>query len=212
MKYLFILILIPTFCKGLSQENKSSHYLFPKFQKTKVLMDKGKIIEAEMNYNLLSEEMVYSSNGKMLALSNTYQVDTVFLGASKFIPAGTKFYEIVYKSRISLYIQHRKKLSPGGKPAGYGGTTETSAVTSVSSLETSGVVYKLDLPDNYKISDNSLYWLLIGNNWLSFATERQFVKLFPDKEQDLKNFIKSNKTNFKEVADVTALVKYLNEI
>jgi hypothetical protein len=211
-KLLLFLLLTFNFCAAFPQENESPHYLFPQFQKAKILMAQGSVHEAVMNYNLVTEEMIYNTNGKMLALANYYQVDTIFIGGCKFIPVGKKFYEVVLKSRISFFIQHRKRLSPAGKPAGYGGTSQTSAITSVTSWQSSGKAYELKLSEDFVASENSLYWLLIGNNWLSFISERQLLKLFPDKEQDLKKFIKTNKTDFKKAEEVTALVKYLNEL
>ena len=45
-----------------------------------------------------------------------------------------------------------------------------------------------------------------------FANERQFLKLFPDHETELKQFIKQNKIKFDKVPDVMKLAEYYNKL
>jgi len=209
---LFLLaIAFPAFNQSAS-ENSSPHYLFPQFKKGSVKMLRGKVNETVLNYNMVTEEMVFSQNGKMLALDQIETVDTIFIEDRKFIPVGKKFYEVAYLSPISLFIQHKKKLNPAGKPAGYGGTTQTSAVTSASTWNDTGGIYKLDLPSNYVISDASVYWIKSNDGWHSFTNERQFLKIFPERSNDIKKFIKANHLNIKKLDDLKVLMKYLNEI
>ena len=72
-----------------------SHYLFPEFTKGVVLMKTGVKNEALLNYNSLTEEMIFDNKGTKLALGQLDQVDTVYIQNRKFFPLNKKFVEIV---------------------------------------------------------------------------------------------------------------------
>ena len=86
-----------------------------------------------MNYNMLTEEMIIEKTGIRLAISNIGNVDTVDIENRKFVPYDKGFYEIAVNAPITLFIQHKCKLIPAGQPSGYGGTSQTSATTSLKS-------------------------------------------------------------------------------
>ncbi len=70
------------------------HYLFPDFAEGKVKQKSGEINKAQLNYNLLTEEMVFEQSGQQMALDKIENIDTVYILDRKFIPAGQVFYEM----------------------------------------------------------------------------------------------------------------------
>ena len=45
-----------------------------------------------------------------------------------------------------------------------------------------------------------------------FDTKREFLKIFPDKEKELSQYISKYKVSFEKYEDVINLVNYCNEI
>ena len=117
--------------------------------------------QALLNYNSLTEEMIFENNGKKLAISKGEQglVDTVFIEDRKFIVLNNNFFELVYHSKSDLYVEHKCSMIPPGKPTAYGGTSETSSVTSTSSFNSGGQLYALELPEGYEIKPYFCYSL-----------------------------------------------------
>lgn len=187
------------------------HYLFPAFGKAIVKMKAGGYEYADMNYNTVTEEMIFNQKDKLLALANLETIDSIYLNNHIFIPVNKKFYEVAYNAPVSLLIQHRKTLVEGGKPAAYGGTTQTSAVTPISSISSGGNIYKLKLPDSYTTKDATLFWIKKNNKYSNFINEKQLGKILPDKKMQIQNFVTEHKTNFKKAEDVISLIKYLNQ-
>ena len=59
------------------------------------------------------------------------------------------------------------------------------AVDNISSLNTSGEIYQLKLPENYKAEPYVLYYIEVDNQLKKFTKAKELVKLFPDlKERD----------------------------
>lgn len=208
---LIFLCLLPTLIIAQSAiETVPPHYLFPAFGKAVVKMKLGGYQYADMNYNTVTEEMIFTQNNINLALDKPETIDSIYLNKRIFVPVNKKFYELAYNGNISLFIQHRKTLIDGGKPAAYGGTTQTSAVTPISSLSSGGNIYKLKLPDDYTTKDATLYWLNIKGKFRNFINEKQLSKILPDKKVQIRNFVEEQKTDFKKADDVIMLIKFLN--
>lgn len=213
---IFFVIIVCSFTNSFAQpqaiETVAPHYLFPKFEMGLVKMKDGTQHKVLLNYNMVTEEMVFDSNGQKLALSNGDYVDTIYLNSLKFIPFKKIFLECAYQGNIKLLVQNKRRLIDQGAPAGYGGTSSTAAITQKSSIESSGMIYELKIQKDFKVSNDNIYWVEVNHNMNKFFTEKQFLKLFPEKTDLIKKFIKNQKTNFKQKEDVIALIKYLNEI
>ncbi|HOU02348.1 MAG: hypothetical protein GT600_13240 [Bacteroidales bacterium] len=184
-------------------------FLFPAFHDSKVLMKTGKVQNLLMNYNSLTETMVYMSGSDIYDMVNPGQVDTVFIQNRKFIPVGKAFYEVLKGGDMPLYCQTKSELKPVGRDAGYGSKSLTSAITSYANISSSGTNYNLKIPPDYVVDTKLIYWI---NKTISFETERQFLKLFPENAEELKAYIKKNRLKFENQDHVIEMVRYCSEL
>jgi hypothetical protein len=201
-----------TVCAQDNPEMVSKHYVLPEFVKGSVLMKNGKTQEEVMNYNMITEEMIYEKDNSRWAINNLERIDTIYIGSMKFIPHDKIFYEVLVNGKISLYEKHKCNLLQSGSPAGYGETSETSAATSISVLSGTGALYKLQLPKDYHIKDASQFWISNEKTESIVTSQKQFLKIFPDKSRELEQFIKQNKLNVKKQDDLIVLIKKCNEL
>jgi hypothetical protein len=190
----------------------SMHYVLPDFVKGLVKLKSGKTEEVVMNYNKVTEEMIFDKEGTKLAMTNLESIDTVYLGSRKFIPHGKVFYEVLIDDNISLFKKHHCNLLQAGSPSGYGGTSETSAINSISILVGSGTMYKLELPKEYHVKDASQFRILKDNSEFIIASQKQFLKIFPQQSEVLEKFIKLNKLNITKQEDLIILIAKCNEL
>jgi len=195
-----------------NSENVSSHYVLPEFVNGSVLFKSGKTEDAVINYNTVTEEMIFDKGGTKLAMTNIEAIDTVYLGSRKFIPHEKIFYEVLIKDNISLFKKHKCNLLQSGSPAGYGGTSETSATNNISILVGSGSMYKLELPKDYHVKDASQFRTLKDNVESIITSQKQFLKIFPQKSAELEQFIKKNKLNVRKQEDLIILIHKCNEL
>ena len=184
-------------------------YLFSEFAGSEVLMKSGVINTPVMNYNTVTEKMVFLNNDKYYDMTNPESVDTVILNECKFIPVGKAFYEVLVAKPIALFIQHKGNLMSAGKTVGYGGTSQVASATYISSIELSGIQTNLTLPDDYIVNPALIYWIRIGEKWSDFTNEKQFISLFPDKSAQIKSFIKENRIKIDKPENLIRLVRYV---
>lgn len=214
MKYKSLLLLLLITVSLQAQETITiSHYLFPDFQPGVVLMKNGVRNNAKLNYNTASEEMVFDEKGTYLAISDVLlpQIDTVFISNEKFIRVNNKFVKIIIdEPEIALFVEHKSRIIPPGKPAAFGGTSQTSSAASYSSILAGGKVYNLKLPDDFKIIPYNVFWINRNGKLQSFANIGQLKKIYRDKKQVIGDYLKENKvvlTDEKSVEDAIVFME-----
>jgi hypothetical protein len=187
---------------------ETPQYLFSSFAKGRVLIKGNKFQETVMNYNTVTECIVFEQNGKLLDMTNLSTIDTIYLHNSRFIPVGKAFYEVVATAPVPLFIQHKGELLPPGKPVGYGGTSEVAAATRLSSVQLSSGYYNLQLPPDFKVKITPVYWLMRDGTMVNFLNERQLLKLFPEKEEEIKDFIKKGRLKIERREDLVKIIRF----
>ena len=189
----------------------ATHYVFPDFVLGSVKMKDGLTESAIMNYNMLTQEMIFEKDGVMLALDSLVAIDTVYIESRIFVPHENVFYEVLVRGPVSLFVQHKCNILAAGNPSGYGGTSETGASRSLSSLTNSGRAYKLTLPSEFHVTDGTKFWIRRDNTFYKANNSAQIINIFPEKGIEIKQFIKQNKLDLKNTNDLVALVVKCNE-
>jgi hypothetical protein len=190
----------------------SGHYVLPGFVEGTVLLKNGKSEETLLNYNKLSEEMIFEKNDIRMALANIGVIDTIYLGDRKFVPHEKIFFEVLVKDSVSLFVQHKCNILQPGNPSGYGGTSETGAARSISMLANSGNLYKLSLPAEYNVTDASQFWIIFEKSTIRITSINQIQKIFPVQAKEIKQFAKKNKVNVRDKKDLILLITKCNEL
>jgi hypothetical protein len=214
IKTIIITILLLTFYltdTQLQAQEDSTHYVLPEFVIGAVKLKDGRTDSAIMNYNMLTEEMIFVKNGVLLALDSLEAIDTVNIDSRIFVPHQKIFYELLVKGPASLYVEHKCNLLIAGNPSGYGGITETGASRNISFLPSAGRAYKLKLPDGYHITDATQHWIRVKDKFYKANTTSQITKVFPEKEKEIKQFIKANKLDLKNTNNMITLIVKCNE-
>lgn len=208
-----IFINISFTLEAQTQELKNpGQFLFPEFATAIVALNAGKDLTLVVNYNIVTEKMVFLQKGEIYDMFNFDKVDTVYLQGRKFIPMENVFYEVALEGAFPLFIQHKGKIQSPPKPAAYGGTSEISSSTYINNIQIGADVYRLKNETDLTIKTEKVYWIMINGKMNRFLTENQFLNLVGDKKADLKQYVKENKIKFNTEADVVKLIEYFNSL
>jgi hypothetical protein len=192
------------------ERSELSHYVFPEFTSGTVLMKTGNQSTALLNYNSLTEEMVFDNKGQKRAIAENelIQIDTVFIRDRKFIVLNGRFVECIYQSGWDLYAEYKCRVREPGKASGYGTTSETSAIESFSSYHAGGMVYDLKLP-GYEVAPYFNYLLNRKGEISRFANMNQLKKLYKDRKGLFKEYMKDHEVDYDNKQSVIQLIDYL---
>jgi hypothetical protein len=207
MKKAIIYILAVLTVSGLSVNGQppkgASQFLLSEFAVTNVLLKNGQTKKMLMNYNIISGTMMISQNNKLFNLTNPELADTVYFGTRKFVAAQGCFLEYLGND---LFVQTKGSLMSPPKQAGYGSTSQTASVTSLTTVSENPIIYDFKLPDGYSVDITVSYRLRTDEGLESFVNERQLIKILPSKETAIKTYSKTNKTDFKKSEEVLRLL------
>lgn len=212
MKYILISLFLfstTTYAQHSLQTVKLVQYVFDQFTPGTVKMKSGATSNQTLNYNIITNEMVFEQNGNFAAIASPENVDTVYIADRKFIPLNNKFYEVLVSGAMPLLEEFTASVIEPGTSIGYGSTTESGATSSYQSLIRDGGAYGLKLPDGFQVVAKQAFFILKDGKLEKIGGERQLAKIFSDKKDAIKDLVKKNNTNFSKREDVAALVKQL---
>jgi hypothetical protein len=215
MRAIIILLLLSfSIGKGYSQRvvKEIRHFLFPEFTNGTVLMKSGVRNDTLLNYNSLTEEMLFVRNGKTLAIINLDKIDTVFIENRIFIPMQKKFAEVVYHNNFDLYALNKASVIDPGKPSAYGGTSHTSAITPLSSFVSGGQTYDLKVPEGSETREYVEYYLKQDGQTNIFLSIRQLSKLYKGKKSQLYKFVRENRVTYEDQESLVELIRFMEKI
>ena len=214
-KFAFLSLLIlfsPEINSQITSEGPSAQFLFPNFSSGKVKMRNGEVHDLVMNYNTLSEKIVYKQNDKLYDLINQDLTDTIYLQDSKFISSAGVLYQVLANAKVPFFVHYKGKLLPPGTPAGYGENSQVSNTKLQTSFSSSSGNYNLELPADYKVRIDLIYYFRKNDMFISFSNQRELLKVLPDKADELKQFIKKNRIKFYNPSDIENLAQFYNKI
>ncbi len=216
LRFVAVIVMCSLTAASYPQAGYSSDYpqfLFREFSPGKIIMKAGGSENSELNYNMVSGKMVFMRDGKPYDMLSAILIDTVYLQNCTFVRINDSFFELLLNAPLTLLLQHKGTLAPAGKPSGYGTTSNTSSITSVSAIDDNYKYYNLKLPPEFKVTREEIYWIRKTNGELeSFTNQRQFMNLFPGYSEQLKAHIKAGKIKFDRKEEVAELVRFCNEI
>lgn len=212
-KYWLIIATAFICCNVFAQADRNvkqlTQYLFPGFTEGSVLQHSGTVTKTMLNYNTLTQEMIFKQGDQNLALADPGSVDTVYLNNRKFIYANNAFYDVAVNAAIGLYIQYSSDIISSGAETGFG-KTQTSAASGITDLKSSGKAYALTLTDEYTVKNKTNYFLKKEGKFIAVNNIKDVKGVFAGKEAAIDDYAKKNKVSFKNADDVIKLVEYCN--
>lgn len=208
----FLLIPAYNFAQEKSTLVNPEQYLFPAFNTGSIRMNNGRELKVILNYNIVTEKIVFMQKGQIYDMTDFANVNTVTLLDTKFIPAGKGFMEIADSGKYTLLFQHIGKIESPPRPAAYGGTSEVSSSTYMNNVQLGNEVYRLQNDTNLIIKREVIYWLKTSDKLESFLNEKQLARILPDLKDKIRLFVKQNNLKFDEPTNVRKLISYCNTL
>jgi hypothetical protein len=208
----FLILISFEINSQIISEGPTAQFLYSSFSSGKVKMKNGEVHDLLMNYNTLSEKLVYKQNERLYDLINQDLADTIYFQDYKFISSAGVLYQVLLDAKVPFFVHYKGKLLPPGTPAGYGENSQLSNTKLQSSFSNSTGSYNLELPADYKVRIDLIYYFRKDDMLISFSNQRELLKIFPDKADELKEFIKKNKIKFDNPLDIQNLAQFYNKI
>lgn len=186
------------------------HYALDSFRTGTVLLKNGSTSQQMLNYNTITGEMIFESNGKYMAIADPQDVDTVFIGPHKFVPVATKFCEWLGGTQPALLKEYTCTVKEPNTEAGFG-KTSTTAATSLNSVIRSGGAYQLSLPSDFELLPSTAYYLRSKGKLYKITNAQQAAKVIPARSEAINAWLKTHASKFANDEEAAQFVNAIQE-
>ena len=188
-------------------------YLFPDFQKGRIILKDRKVINCQLNYNFLLDEVLYiDENGTKMALANLQDILQIFIGNRLFITTSKGYFEVIEREPISLVYKWTCNIIEKGKEGAMGLVSDAPSIYQMNQISFDARTWKLDVDNKAIVSVEVIPYLKIKSKCVPVKGVKDFLKAFPGKSSEIKLYIVQNPVDFKKEADLRRLTKYCNSL
>lgn len=185
-------------------------FVFPEFSIGIMKMKNQERTPLALNYNVVTERMVFRQKNQLFDVINYSLVDTVYINQRKFVPFENVFYEVLVSAPVSLFIQHKGKIRTPPRPAAYGGTSEVSSSTYINNLQLNGDVYRMGNGEPVIIEPDPIIWIRKDDKMFPVLNKNSLLKIFSDRKNEIKEFITAKGVDPKNPGHLIGVVNYYN--
>lgn len=208
---LFAFILLCLSHISAQAQNRQRVYLFEKYTNGMVLLKNKARIPTSLNYDTANGNIMYIDNGQEMILEEVQGIDTVYIGSARFIPSGQHgFLEMVPCKNGVVFIKWDLSKQLRGKKGAYGQIIQGSVdIMDINVIkQQGGTIERNQYIDVYVQQNNNEYWLLRNGKFVKCRNEKSLIKLFPNKTELIKNYIKEHKVIFSNPQHMVDILDY----
>ena len=216
LSFLMLTFLAPvcmyaqSYAQSLIDSSWQKTFLFEEFPQSTVLLKTGVKEQARVNYSMENQQIYFIDGSSYMMLTNLRDIDTIYIQDRKFVPAGDIFYEAApTNGQVALFITYTYKQRPIVATTDYNGTSRKDN-NKVSNTVVSSVYVTRPYKGQFVTEILPHYWLKKGNDLYKANSEKQIVKVFPDKEAAIKAYVSENHVDFNTPNTVAGLVAFCN--
>jgi hypothetical protein len=154
-----------------------------------------------LRYNAHKDEMEFQKDEEILYLVKSDSLEVDFLNSKK------KYSYLEYKSGKEIIKGFLIVVSNGEKISLF----KKEKVNLIPKVEATNT-YARDSPARYELQKDTFFIKMDGVIVPFPKNKKELLKMFPDKENPIVDFIKNNDISFSKENDVINLVKFLNSI
>ncbi|MBK8503700.1 MAG: hypothetical protein IPL46_16700 [Saprospiraceae bacterium] len=200
-------------------DRKGKHYRFPEFQEGIINRQKGDPSKAQLNYNLLTEELIIDLNRAKIAYEPVSAGERITIANIDFLPIDDVVYEVLYNGEVTLLVHRKQTMERTGQETGLGRTSNTYSSTTntyksedefLPTLKDKHLLYELILLGNFGLMDAQAYFLLAKNELIPFRKLKQLEKVFPELENKIQEYIKAEKIRIDREEDLIKVLTFCN--
>lgn len=193
---------------------QSEAYEFPQFEQGIVFLKNGINSTAKLNYHLIFEEILFiDANGDTVTIANPEEVKYIYIGKDQFYYAQNKFVKLdTTMGDIKLAVAGFFTTVNTKKIGAFGTNTEGAGVSQGGFIAPDG--RKMNLTPNVITTIAYKKALFIGNRFNQFVpvNRKNIFSIYPEKENQLKQYLDGNKVNFFSRTDVVNLIAHMNKL
>jgi len=208
--YLFLIFNIVFVLTAISQK-ENSDFLFDEYKEATIYFSSVSFTNEKVNYNTMDRELYYidKSDGLIKIVMDMLSIRVIKIDNRTFLPSKSGLQELL-NATPPIYVEYLAKVQTKAQNAGYGSTSQVSAITTYSAAQNG-----LFVPDGKKMEQigfSNCYWIEQNGKKKRFANFKQLLKIYPKHKGILDGHIKENIIDFNDTQKIVELCIYAESL
>jgi hypothetical protein len=183
-------------------------FLYPQFTDGEVVMKTGSVSQSKLNFDLLLGEIEFLSDKDTLMIARKKDLNMVTVARDTFIYRGG-YLKLIHSGTVKVLLRDKFKVTDIVKKGAMGAPNRSSAIDSYTAIPTDKNLLALVPTEDIVFRRTLEFYILTANGDLIDFRKKNIMELYPQKESEIQKFLKSNKINFEEQADILKLADFL---
>ncbi len=186
-------------------------FRFSQFSPGTVVFRDGTAYNAKLNYHRLYEQMLFiDDKGDSLAIGNPAEIRLITIGKDSFFYNKENCLELIASyTLMKLAVKQILKEVDQQKNGAYGSSYTNNSATANKHYYTIDGKPRLNVGEGTLFSSANEYYLSYKSNDFIRVNRKNIEKLFPGYYKELKEFIKTNNTDFDKESDIKDLLLFM---
>lgn len=188
-------------------------FLYPEFSNAQVFLRNGVVSEVKLNYNRLVDEMHFiDQKGDTLALDSEHNLRFIVVGNDTFLYDEGYMKIVSSQQAVKLAIRDIWVISETRQVGAYGSTNTSVSMLSFKTMHQDGRLYDLVVNEDIILKKQAKYYFGNSFNQFVIASKANLLMLFPKEEQSISKYLKENKINFNNKADLEKTAQFIAQL
>lgn len=185
-------------------------YSYSEFIVGTVYFKNGEHYPGRLNYNFLFQEMQFiDRKGDTLSLAEPGTVKQIVINRDSFFYDGGYLRLVAGYGNVKLATKEFIAFADRQKLGGYGG--ESSArIDTYKSIQDGSTFKELVAREVLTFVKKNLFYLGDEFNHFKQANKKNVLDFYPSKGREIKSYLKTNKVDFSNEADLKKMIEFLN--
>jgi hypothetical protein len=189
----------------------SQRYLYPDFMKGKVIFKNRIVTPAIFNCNLLTGEVEFIQSKDTLFFPGKKEIDLIVIARDTFY-YHDGYMQMIHHGPLFVYIKRTTEVKNILKQGAMGTTNRSSASESYAFVQTGDLSIDLKPTEDMVLQRKDAYFFSsAGNEYISF-NKKNILRNVPGKENNIRDFLKTNKVNWESRADLLKLADFVSSL
>lgn len=185
-------------------------YRYQEFIPGKVVFKNGISNNLILNYNILFGELEFIQSADTLYISK--KKDIRFVVAQDTFIYDNGFIEIISEGQSKVGLKQYVRLKDVLRKGAFGTTSRSASIDTYNSVSTNGRSFDLVPAEDIELQKTLEYYISSPSGEFVQFSRKNVIQIFPEREDAIKAYIKSNKVDFNSRDDLIRFADYLRSL
>jgi len=189
----------------------ADRYLYADFTKGKAIFNNERVFPSVFNYNFLLGEMEFIKSNDTLIITDKKNLLSIVVAQDTFY-YHSGYLQMIRSGQLKVWLKHSIVMKDVLKKGAMGTTNRSAASESYDYLLTNGLSKDLVADIDMVFRKEEVYIFSTSEEDFVRFNKKNIIKIIPEKENDVKNYIKLNKIDFESREDLLSLADFVSKL